>query len=134
MIVTRFNELVVAVRGYLSNFYQGHFLLKEIRQGKTTRLARSIRHLNAKANPQVMAFGGIESQFEYRIKIQSTRTCLHVSPVTPNIENIHEGQTGEFFDVLLQGLYAFARRERGPRLFPCVAHQAQSVISDRLIL
>src|SRR5438132_12330059 len=105
MIVTRFNELVVAVRGYLSNFYQGHFLLKEIWQGKTTRLARSIRHLNAKANPQVMAFGGIESQSEYRTKIQSSRTCLNVSPATPNIEYIHGCQTGPVSELLIPGLY-----------------------------
>ena len=112
MIIAWLDELVTAIRGYLSDLYERNLLLEKIRQSKATGLTRGVRHLNAKANAQVVAFGGIQSQFEYWVEIQPARMCLHVPPVTPDVENINKGQTRKLFHVLLKCLGAVSRGER----------------------
>jgi hypothetical protein len=80
-----------------------------------------------------MASGGFESQLEYRVEIQPAWTCLHVPPVASDVKNINKGQAGKLLHVLLKCLCTLARGERWTRLFPCIAHKTEPVISNGLL-
>src|SRR6266850_1677484 len=91
MIVTGLNKLkIAAVR--LSDLVEWYGLLQEIRQRQAVWLAFRVRHLNAKGNSQVSSLRCIERQSEYGIEVQFAWFCLHVSPVTPDVENIDKRQ------------------------------------------
>ena len=60
MIVTRLHELVATAVSF-SNLDKGNLLLKEVRYRKMSWLTLSVRHLNAKANAQVVTSRGVQS-------------------------------------------------------------------------
>ena len=90
MIVARLHERMAAAVGF-SNLYQRDLVLQKIRQGESAGLISGVGHLDSKAYAKVVALRSIERQLEYGMKIQFSRTCLHVSLVAPDVKHINEG-------------------------------------------
>src|SRR4051812_25594320 len=67
------------------------------------------------------------------MKVQSAGPALYVSPITPDIEDIHERQARQFLYVLFKRFRALARRQAGATLLPGVSDKAMSKIFDGLI-
>src|ERR1035438_3056039 len=79
-----------------------------------------------------MLFCGSESERPDGIQIQPAGAFLDIAPVAPYIKDIDERKAGHFLDVLFQSFAACARGQRWTAFLPCVAHQPQPGISQRL--
>src|ERR1035437_4315561 len=108
MVVLRLDVLeITAARGAepprpLTDRDQRHFLLEEIGYRNLLRLEIGAGQLHAESDPQVVSLGGVQRRLPDGIEVQSAGSLLHVAPVAPYIEDIHERQGGEFLDALLQ--------------------------------
>src|SRR5437773_6863270 len=55
---------------------------------------------------------------------------MHVPPVAADVEDVHEGQRGHFFDSLIQSLLSALHCEGGAVFFPGVTDESGSKIPD----
>ncbi|PYT26320.1 MAG: hypothetical protein DMG57_22275 [Acidobacteria bacterium] len=80
--------------------------------------------MHTERDSQAEPFGHVKSQLPDGMQIELAGPALHVTPVTADIQDVNERKRREFFDVLLDGFLAAARRKRRPAFFPGVTHQS----------
>src|SRR5690349_429177 len=100
MVIPRFPKLGVTLSRDASDFHQRNAFAQKWRKRNLLRLERIVRQLNAKRDAQALALGCVHRQGPNRIEVEAARTRLYVAPVAPNVKNVDEGQTRDFFYML----------------------------------
>src|SRR5205809_826483 len=103
-----------------------HLFLDEGREREAGRLDLGARQLNAEADAQSVAAGGVEREVPHRREVEPPRPALHVAPVASDVEHVDEGERRDRFDRLGQRLLAAPYGQGGTVLLPRVANQAEA--------
>ena len=75
----------------------------------------------------------VEGELPERKEVQPAGLRLDVVPVTADIENVDERQSGDIFDMLCNRFAVLTRSDGWTVLFPDVTNQTEAGVSNRFL-
>src|SRR5207245_9994010 len=94
MVVARLDALGSRAVAAPAQRDQGHTRLEEVGQREASGLELRVRELDAEADAQAVAAGGVERRGPHGSEVEAARPALHVAPVAADVEDVDEGERG----------------------------------------